>query len=139
MLLQDFKELKTGKRELRKFGLLVGAVFAAIGLLYFARHKPNFVWFLWPGLVLIAFGLALPRLLKPVYLVWMSLALLMGYVVSNVLLTFFFFIVITPVGLFAKLAKKDFLRLKMDPHSKSYWLPRERQPERPMSDYEKQF
>ena len=138
MLLQDLKELKTGKRELRNFGLLVGAVFLAIGLVVLSRHKPWHLWLITPGALLILGGLAVPMLLKPVYIVWMSLALVLGFIVSNVLLTLFFFFVITPVGLIARLAGRDFLRLKLDPGAKTYWIPR---PKRDSSRerYERQF
>ena len=39
----DIKQLKTTDRDLRKFGLLVGGVFAALGLIFFLRHKAH-----WP-------------------------------------------------------------------------------------------
>jgi hypothetical protein len=35
-----------------------------------------------------------------------------------------FLVVITPVGLLARLAGKDFLRLKFDPAAPTYWIER---------------
>ena len=139
MLLDDIKQLKTGSRDLRKFGWLVGAVFTALGLVFFARHKAHYPWFLWPGVTLLILGTFLPRSLKPVYIAWMSLAILMGFVVSNVVLTLFFFFVIAPTGLVARLLGKDFLRLKIERQARSYWLPCSKKSNRPPSDYEKQF
>ena len=139
MILEDIKQLKTGSRELRKFGLLVGAVFAAFGLLYLLRGKHLYPWFLAPGLALLVFGVAFPRALKLVYIAWMSLAFVLGFIVSHVLLTVFFFLVITPIGLVARLAGKDFLRLKLDRNATSYWIPRPQPAARPKSDYERQF
>ena len=138
MFLKDIKELKTGARELRNFGLLVGGVFALLGLLFMARGKAAYPWLLTPGLVLIAFGAIAPRTLKHIYLVWMGLALVLGFVVSHVILTVFFFLVITPIGLIARLAGKDFLRLKLDRQAKSYWIPREHK-KKAAEDYERQF
>ena len=137
-ILQDIRELKTGRRELRNFGLLVGGVFAIIGLVMWARGKPLYPWFLAPGVVLLLFGAIAPKPLKPVYLVWMSLAMVMGFVVSNVLLLLLFFCAITPVGLIARLAGKDFLGLKLKRESETYWLRRE-QPSRSPEEYERQF
>jgi hypothetical protein len=34
---------------------------------------------------------------------------------------------------------KDFLRLKLDPQAKSYWIPRERKEPKPVAEYERQF
>jgi len=36
----EIKQLKTGARELRKFGFLVGGVFAALGVVLLLRHRP---------------------------------------------------------------------------------------------------
>jgi len=52
----DIRQLKTGPPELRKFGLVVGAVFAALGLFFLLRHKAHWPYFLWPGAALIVLG-----------------------------------------------------------------------------------
>lgn len=138
MLLEDLKSLKTGRRELRNFGLLVGGVFLAIGLWALLKHKAWYLWALWPGSALMLFGVVAPAVLKPIYIVWMSLALVMGFVVSHVLLTVFFFLVITPIGLVARLAGRDFLRLKRTPGADTYWIQRpKREPGR--QHFERQF
>ena len=135
---EDIKQLKTGERDLRKFGLVVGAVFVALGLLFLWRHPGRSPYFLIPGGALILLGLVLPRALKWIYIGWMSAAFVLGFVMAHVILTLFFFLVITPVGLVAKLVGKDFLSLKLDRTAKSYWLPREQKTRKP-EDYERQF
>jgi len=135
---EDIKQLKTGPRDLRKFGLLVGGGFAALGILYLLRHKAGYPWFLIPGLVLLAFGVVLPRALKYVYIAWMTLAIMLGFVMAHVILTLFFFLVITPLGLVARLLGKDFLNLKLDKQAATYWIRRE-QKLRTQVNYEKQF
>jgi polyferredoxin len=139
MIAKDIKELKTTSRDLRKFGLLVGGVFVVLGLIWWARGKPYFAWALAPGAVLLALGLIWPRALKYVYIVWMSLAIVLGYIVSTVLLTIFFFLVITPIGLIARLAGKDFLSLKLNRQAPTYWLAREGKSPKTPADYERQF
>lgn len=135
---EDIKQLKCGQRELRRLGLLVGAVFAVLGIFFWLRGKSHAPYFLVPGALLLLFGAVLPGVLKPVYIVWMSLAIVLGFVVSNVLLTVFFFVVITPVGLLARLAGKDFLRLKLHRSATSYWMRRESKLKTKAS-YERQF
>jgi hypothetical protein len=139
MLFKDIKELKTGKRELRNFGLLVGGVFVVLGVLFLLRHKPHYGWFLVPGIGLMVMGVIIPAALKQVYIGWMSLAIVLGFIVSNVVLTLFFFLVITPIGLVARAVGKDFLRLKLDRKASTYWLPRERHLAKTQADYERQF
>jgi len=137
MIRQDIKELKTSKRDLRKFGLLVGGIFAGLGILFWARGKAHYPYFLAPGIALVALGLAIPKVLKPVYIAWMSLAIVLGFVISNVILTLFFFLVITPIGLLARILGKDFLSLKLDRSASSYWIPRQRRTAK--AELERQF
>ena len=138
MILEEIKKLKTGERELRKFGWLVGGVFVALAILMWLRHKPYFPYFLAPGVLLIGSGFLLPKILKYIYIVWMSVAIVIGFVVSNVILTVFFFLVITPIGLITRLLGKDFLALKIDHEAPTYWIPRERATQTP-AEYERQF
>ena len=135
---EDIKQLKTSDRDLRKFGLMVGGVFAVLGLLFLWRHKAHYPYFLWPGAVSVLFGAILPRALKWIYIAWMSVAFVLGFVMAHVILAVLFYLVITPIGLLAKLAGKDFLSLKLDRAAKSYWIPREKKP-KSAADYERQF
>jgi len=135
---EDIRQLKTGDRDLRKFGLMVGGVFAVLGLLFLWRHKSFYPYFLWPGVLLVAFGVVLPRGLKWVYFAWMSMAFVLGFVMAHVILTLLFFLMITPIGLVARLFGKDFLGLKLDRNAPTYWIPRERKP-KPAAEYERQF
>ena len=137
-LREDIRKLKTGPRELRKFGWLVGGVFVALGVWFLLRHKAHYPWCLWPGIALVLLGTAAPRALKWVYVVWMSLAFVLGSIVSQVILTLLFFCVITPIGFVARLTGNDFLRLKPDPNARSYWSARTARARQP-ADYEKQF
>lgn len=135
---EDIKHLKTSDRDLRKFGLMVGGVFAVLGLLFLWRHKAYYPYFLWPGAVLVLFGAILPRALKWIYLAWMSVAFVLGFVMAHVILTLLFFLVITPIGLVARLVGNDFLSLKLDRAAKSYWIPRGSKT-KSAAHYERQF
>jgi len=135
---EDIKQLKTSDRDLRRFGLMVGGVFAALGLFFWWQSKAAYPFFLWPGAGLVVAGMIFPRALRSVYIAWMSVAFVLGFVMAHVILTLFFFLVVTPIGLFARLAGKDFLSLKLDYRVNSYWIPREQKPKSP-ADYERQF
>jgi hypothetical protein len=137
-LFQDIRKLKTGPRDLRKFGLTVGGVLVAIGLLFLFRHKPSYPFFLWPGVALIVFGAIAASALKYPYIAWMSLALTLGFVMSYVILTLFFFLVVTPIALLARLFRKDFLAQQLDRQVATYWIQCETQVKAPGS-YERQF
>jgi hypothetical protein len=134
----DLEKLKTGVRELRKFGLTVGGVFVAIGVLFLLRHKSSYPIFLGLGSTLVVFGAIWPRALKYVYVAWMTLAFTLGFVMSNVILTVFFFLLVTPMGLLSRLFGKDFLAQKLDKSAASYWISRPHETKTAES-YERQF
>ena len=139
MIAEEIRQLAAGRRELRKFGLVVGGVFSVLGLLLLARGRASAPWFLAPGATLVSFGALWPTALKAVYLVWMSLAIVLGFAVSQVILTLVFFLVFAPLGLIARCAGKDFLSRKLDRQADSYWVPRERRGRPSPADYERQF
>src|SRR5437764_414800 len=135
MIREEIKELKTGIRDLRNFGLLVGAVLVALGLLFLLRGKARYPYFLAPGVLLLVFGAIFPRGLRYVYIAWMSLAIVLGLIVSTLILTLFFILVITPIGLTARILGKDFLRLKLDRRESTYWISRKSRPPRSPAEY----
>ena len=140
MLREDIKGLlKATPRDLRKFGLTVGGVFAGLGLLFLLRHKLWWPWFMTPGVPLLVLGAILPRSLKWIYVAWMTLAMLMGAVVSTLLLVLLFFLVVTPMGLVARLVGKDFLSQKLEPNAASYWLVRDISKPKAKHEHEQQF
>lgn len=134
----DLGKLKTGPRDLRKFGLTVGGVFVGIGVLLFLRHKSSYPFFFGAGTALSAVGAIWPRGLKFVYISWMALAFTLGFMMSYVILTLFFFLVVTPMGLLARLFHKDFLAREWDKSASSYWVQRPREM-RKAESYERQF
>lgn len=139
MLREEIKALETGSRELRKFGLLVGGIFTFLGAWFAWRGKSHYPYFLVPGVVLIVSGALFPRSLRRIYIGWMSLALVLGMVVSTVLLCLFFYFVVTSIGLVARVCGKDFLNRKLNRNASSYWVMRDRSIKKQRIDYEQQY
>jgi len=138
MLIEEMKHIKESKKDLRKFGLTVGIVLLMISVILFLFDKSSYVYFGIIGGILVLTGILFPSLLKPVNKVWMTLALILGWFMSRVILTILFYLVLTPIGFIAKIFGKRFLSLKIDNESKSYWEKREgRSPN--ITEYERQF
>ena len=139
MIVEEIKQLKTAPSDLRKFGVMVGGVLCGLGLWFLYRHKAHYPGFLYPGLVLVALGLSAPKSLKQVYIAWMAFAFILGLIVSTGLLTVFFYLVVTPLGLTARVFRKDFLKRNWDAKADTYWLPRGRSEPKQPAAYEQQF
>lgn len=98
--------------ELRKFGLVMAGALAAFTVYGLLRGRS---WWLPTGGVSFSFAflaLTFPGLLAPVEWFWMKLAGVMGFVVTHVILTVFFVLVMTPAGLLMRLAGKDPLKVR---------------------------
>lgn len=139
MIIEEIKNIKSGKRELRKFGITMGIVIGIIGGLLFWREKAYYVYFLGVSVAFFLFGFAIPFILKPIHKFWMGLAVLMSWVMTRIILSILFYFGITPISFLARLFGKDFLGLKFNKNNtNSYWIPKETKKfER--DRYEKQF
>jgi len=138
MLKEELKNIKCGKSDLRKFGIMIGVVLGLLGGLFFWRGKVFSPYFFILAAAFLTLGLFFPGVLKPIYKIWMSLATLMGWFMTRVILTLLFYLVVTPISLISRLAGKQFLEVKMDKSQVSYWNYRE--PKKfEKSNYERQF
>ena len=123
---------------MRKFGITVGLILLVIAGLQFWKEKDSFQPILIIGIILLASGLAIPIILKPVYWVWMIFATILGWVMTRVILSLLFFVVVTPIGLILRMFRKQFLELKWDTTQNTYWNYRPTN-EYNLKSYEKQF
>jgi len=125
-IFQEIKHLDRSRRALRSFGCVVGSacivVGAALGwwqLSLWMGIVPSSV-----GVVLILLGLAIPQFLRQVHYVWMAAAIVMGYIMTRVLLTVVFYLLLTPLGLLMRLFGSDPMRRKIDRTASTYWIAR---------------
>jgi len=123
-MIEEIKNIKSGRRELRQFGITVGIVLGLLGCFFIWRQKEWCYYFIIISFVFLLFGLVFPLLLKPVHKVWMALAIFMGWCMTGVILGVLFYLVVTPIGLLMRLCGKDFLDRKFDSTVQSYWVQR---------------
>lgn len=138
VIAEEVRSVRSDRRSLRKFGLTMGIALALFGLLFLWRHPAGAPWFFGFAAGFLIFAAVLPVALRPVQKLWMTLAYVLGWVMTRLLLTIIFYIGITPVALIARLVGKKFLDLEFEPDRESYW--EKRQPhDRGMERYESQF
>ncbi|MCP4709492.1 MAG: hypothetical protein GY869_12770, partial [Planctomycetes bacterium] len=91
MLLDEIKNIKSTPKDLRNFGLVVGIAAGIAGGVLWWFAKPAYPWFGGAGLLLIVLGLIAPAPLKPLQKIWMTFAVIMGWIMTRVILFIFFF------------------------------------------------
>jgi small basic protein len=138
MLLEEIKNIKSEKRDLRNFGLVIGIALGILGGLLWWKGKSTYPPFFIFSAVFICLGMILPSLLKPLQKVWMIFAVILGWIMTRVILSVLFYVVFTGIGLGSRLFGKQFLDLKMRYSKDSYWIHRERKPFDKKA-YERQF
>jgi hypothetical protein len=108
--------------HLRKFGLtMFGALLVLSAFLFFREHGH------WKITAVISAAFLLPavirpQVLKPVELVWMKFAGVLGFIMTNLLLGIVFFIAVAPTGILMRLLGKDPIRKGFVPGAESYWI-----------------
>ena len=137
-MLEEIKHIKTGKKNLRNFGVIIGIILLIVAGFLFYREKESFQTFLYIAGVFIGLALILPSILKPIYIVWMTFAVVLGWFMTRVILSLLFYVIITPIGLVLRIFGKDFLELKKQAVQGSYWNQRDSNLEK-NQNYEKQF
>ena len=124
MIIEEIKNIKSGEKELRQFGVTLGIILALLGGLFFLRQKDCYFYFLGLSVIFLFLGLVAPLLLKPIQKIWMSLAILIGWFVTRIILIVLFYLLVTPIGILAKILGKNFLDTKFNRNVDSYWIAR---------------
>ncbi len=135
-MLDEIKAIKSTPKNLRSFGLILGSILIGLGLAAWWKGRVSCPYWLVAGIFFLAAGVMKPVALKPVYTVWMSVAMVIGWVVTRVLLTFLFYFILTPLGIIQRLTGKNILASKSDGNN-TCWIPRTSKKKK--IDYENQF
>lgn len=110
-------------RMLRQFAALWVIFFLAVAARQEFHHHRRGVAI---ALVVLAvtvgpLGLALPRMIKPIFIGWMALAYPIGWTVSRIVLGIIFYGLFTPVAWVFRMIGRDALMLKSRPNAPTYW------------------
>jgi hypothetical protein len=137
MLTEDIKNIKASEKALRDFGLLIGVILIALSVYSLWRGHGWLTAGIAFGSVSIVTALLWPRFLKYPHKAWMIFGALLGWVMTHVVLSLVFFVVIIPIGFIMKMFGRPPLNLTFgDTTIKSYWRKKEKANQ---SDIEKQF
>lgn len=138
MVVQEIKNISSDKSDLRKFGLTIGIASGLLAGLFLWRQRDYYLYFLIFSLACISIAFVWPVLLKPFQKTWMTLAILLGWVVTRIILIVLFYLVVTPTGILMRLLGKNPLDLKFSDRTDSYWIPK-KQLDFERKNYERQF
>ena len=134
-MIEEIKNINTNKEEIRKFGFLIGGVLIAISIFMLWKTFNQYQLVFIIGISFVLMGFFIPRILKPIYIIWMTFATILGWIMTRVILTILFYLIVTPIGLIPRIFGVKFLDLSWNDNVKTYWNKRDGS----VSDIEKQF
>ena len=137
-MLEEIKNIKSEKSDLRNFGFTVGIILLIISGFLFWKEKDSFQIFLAIGITLFFTAIAIPVVLKPVYWIWMIFAIILGWFMTRLILSLLFYVIFTAIGLTLRFFGKQFLELRWEKSKESYWNFRTNE-DLKKENYEKQF
>ena len=110
--------------QARKTAFIVGGVLLLLAAWNFYRGRMTALYVLGgTACALFLVGLLLPPLARRFHILWMRLAVALGYINSRILLSLMFYGVFTPYGLVMRLFGRDPLH-RRGARRESYWIPR---------------
>ena len=136
-MFEEIKNIKIRKKNLKSFGITMGLIFLVIGGFLFFKEKEYYPVLIYLAGSFIGLGYIIPITLKPIYIIWMVFAVILGWIMTRVILSLLFYLIISPIGFLTRIFGKDFLKLTIKNHG-SYWNYRDSSIEI-NQDYEKQF
>jgi hypothetical protein len=108
----EFFKRKITKDQSRDTGM---AMVLLLLIVFIARKREGY---LFAAMALHVINMTVPQIYRPIAVVWLGLSDLLGAVVSKILLSIVFFVIVTPIGLLRRLAGKDSLKLRAFKKSK---------------------
>ena len=105
------------------FGILFFIFFLIVGLYPLISNKPIRIWSVAVSLVFLIITIFKPNLFIFLNKLWIKFGILLGKIISPIVMGLVFFFVVTPIGIFVKVLKKDVMGLKRG--ASSYWIARE--------------
>jgi hypothetical protein len=104
------------------FGILFFILFLIIGLYPLISSEPVRIWSIILSLVILTITIIKPNLFTFLNKLWIQLGILLGKIISPTVMGLVFFLVVTPIGIFVRILKKDVMGLKKE--GSSYWIDR---------------
>lgn len=122
MLQKEISEIDSSEKALKEFGIVLGMLFGLVAAWRAWHFQQLPIICITIAIVFIVFALFGPAKLKTMQRIWMTLALLTGWVMTRVILCLVFYLVLTPIAWLGKIFGQKFLGSHRHRPAKSYWI-----------------
>ena len=121
--------MKNGKFKIgsnKSFGIVFFTVFLIIAIWPLLNGYEIRYWSLIISIIFLFLGILNSKILTPLNKIWFKIGILLGNVISPIVMSIIFFLVVTPTSFIMKILGKDLLNLKKNTKN-SYWIKKQNQ------------
>lgn len=124
------KARRSEAEEAKRFGIILAILLAAWGGWLLWRHRSTGAWVAFSvGTLALLISRVLPSAWLRFFRLWMKFAEVLSWVMTRVILSLCFYLVVTPIGLALRAFGKRPLDLRFKDDKPSYWV------DKPESEY----
>ena len=102
------------------FGLIFFVFFLIVGIYPLKTGEIIRIWSIILSAIFLITTIVKPDLFTSLNKIWIQFGILLGKIISPIIMGLVFFFVVTPMGFFVRLFKKDIMGLKKS--KSSYWI-----------------
>ncbi len=113
------KKIKIGSNK--SFGIVFAIVFSIISVWPLLDGGELRLWSIIIAIIFFILGFFNSNLLTPLNKIWFKFGIFLGNFIAPIVMGVIFFFVVTPIGLFMKVLRKDIINLKKNNKS-TYWI-----------------
>ena len=110
----------------KSFGIVFFTVFLIIAIWPLLNGYGIRYWSLIISIVFLILGILNSKILTPLNKIWFKIGILLGNVISPIVMSIIFFLVVTPTSFIMKILGNDLLNLKKNTKN-SYWIKKQNQ------------
>jgi hypothetical protein len=102
------------------FGIIFFVFFLIIGIYPLKTGEIIRIWSIILSAIFLITTIVKPDLFTSLNKIWIQFGILLGKIISPIVMGLVFFFIVTPMGFFVRLSKKDIMGLKKS--KSSYWI-----------------
>ena len=109
----------------RSFGVTIGIILIILWIWLFDKKNIFGISILILGMLLVAIAFICPKKLEIINEYWFKLGIFLYKFFQPILMTILFFFIFTPYGLVLRTFGKNYINIKINKTSKTYWILRD--------------
>ena len=125
-MIAEKNTIKVGSNK--GFGIVFSIFFLLLAVYFYYKYGTLNIKILFFSVLFLILGIINSKILTPLNLLWFKFGIILSLIISPIIMSIVFFLVLTPIAILAKIVKKDFLILNRENNlkKKTYWIIKEK-------------